>query len=59
MIEASIKTLMVWRASLSADEKMMHSRMVNGRQRVYMDLPLKHRRRYQAMLAAAPGLPEP
>jgi hypothetical protein len=57
MVDASQQTLAIWRASLTPDERMLHSRIVGGRQRTYMAPRDKHASRYRAMLAAAPKGP--
>lgn len=57
MTAASEAVLANWRRSLSPDERMIHSKIVAGRQRTYMDPKEKHRARYRAMLAASPASP--
>lgn len=55
MIQASVKTLADWRDTLTADERLIYGRIIDGKLRMYMPLNLKHRARYVAMLAARPG----
>jgi len=54
MLAASMEFMDQWRRSLTADERRLCERMINGRPVPSMSNREKHRRRYMAMLAVAP-----